>query len=295
MQLPLRLPIGHDIFGELIEKQLDFVDKTLFIQQILDNTTKVLVITRPRRFGKTLNLSMLHHFLASQAFMYTTQGMFDHLKIAAQGEKYMCHQGQYPVIFITLKGIFGHNFEVVYQKMCGLIANLYGQHLIVFNSGVLNEGEQQFYRRMLRKEAQLPELCDAIKNLINYLSRYYQKKVWLLIDEYDSPIQSAYLHGYYDDMMSLMRAMLGEALKTSPYLEKAVITGILRIAKESLFSGLNNVKVCTFLDDEYSECFGFTESEMVDLFHRSGLDHDIDKIRNWYTSAIKQRKRLWSV
>lgn len=281
--MSLRLPIGTDIFGYMIEKQFDFVDKSLFIQQVLDDSTQVVVITRPRRFGKTLNLSMLHHFFAPQAFMYKTQGMFDHLKIAEKGEEYMRHQGQYPVIFMTLKGIMDHNFEVAYEKMCDLMAHLYGQHHdALLNSGVLNEQERQIYRRVWFKEAQLSETCNALKNLIEYLSRYYGQKVWLLIDEYDSPIQSAYLDGYYDEMIRFMRAMLGEALKTSPYLEKAVITGILRVAKESLFSGLNNLKVYTLLNDQYSDCFGFTESEVTDLFHRAQLDQDANKIRSWY-------------
>ena len=209
-------------------------------------------------------------------------GMFDHLKIASLGDQYMQHQGKYPVIFMTLKDITDHNFTVAYEKISDLMAHLYEEHREVLDSSLLSEEQQSVYRRILRKEGNFAELSNALRQLVEYLGRYHQQKVWLLIDEYDSPIQSAYLHGYYDDMISLMRSMLGAALNTNPYLEKAVITGILRIAKESLFSGLNNLIVCTLLDTAYSEYFGFTESEVTDLFHRAGLDHDGDKIRSWY-------------
>jgi hypothetical protein len=281
--MALRLPTGPEIFGKLIEKQLDFVDKTLLVKEVLDDVSSdVIIFTRPRRFGKTLNLSMLHHFFAPQAFMYKTQGMFDRFKIAQLGETYMRHQGQYPVIFMTLKDISNRNFAVSHENVSQLLANLYEQHRMLLDSNILSPEQQAIYRRILCKEGNETELREALKNLIEYLHHYYQKKVWLLIDEYDTPIQSSYVHGYYDDMINLMRGILGTALKTSPYLEKAVITGILRVAKESLFSDVNNVKVYTLLDTKYGEYFGFTEEEVTDLFHRADLDHDADKIRNWY-------------
>lgn len=281
--MALRLPTGPEIFGKLIEKQLDFVDKTLLVKEVLDDVSSdVIIFTRPRRFGKTLNLSMLHHFFASQAFMYKTQGMFDRFKIAQLGDAYMRHQGQYPVIFMTLKDISNRNFAVSHENASQLLANLYEQHRMLLDSNILSPEQQAIYRRILCKESNETELREALKNLIEYLYHYHQQKVWLLIDEYDTPIQSSYVHGYYDDMINLMRGILGTALKTSPYLEKAVVTGILRVAKESLFSDVNNVKVYGLLDTKYGEYFGFTEEEVTDLFHRADLDHDADKIRNWY-------------
>jgi hypothetical protein len=281
--MALRLPTGPEIFGKLIEKQLDFVDKTLLIKEVLDDVSNdVIIFTRPRRFGKTLNLSMLHHFFAPQAFMYKTQGMFDRFKIAQLGDAYMRHQGQYPVIFMTLKDISNRNFAVSHENVSQLLANLYEQHRMLLDSNILSPEQQVIYRRILCKEGNETELREALKNLIEYLHHYHQQKVWLLIDEYDTPIQSSYVHGYYDDMINLMRGILGTALKTSPYLEKAVITGILRVAKESLFSDVNNVKVYGLLDTNYGEYFGFTEEEVTDLFHRADLDRDANKIRNWY-------------
>lgn len=283
----MQLPIGYDNFAAIIDKKLDFVDKTLFIRDVIDDiTTTVTVITRPRRFGKTLNLSMLQYFFAAEAYGRQTKGLFDGLKITATGEPYMQHQGKYPVIFITLKDVRDHSFQHSLEKLSLLLANLYNEHAYLLQSPHLNEADQQFFTLIWKRTLDQSLLEQALHNLTQYLFKHYGVKVWLLIDEYDTPIQSAFLHGFYPEMISLIRALFGTALKTNPYLEKAVITGILRITKESLFSGLNNVKVYTLLDSKYGEYFGFTESEMTELLTQAKLEQHADAIRHWYNGYL---------
>jgi hypothetical protein len=280
----MQLPLGYENFKEIIDHQLDFVDKTLFIQEILDDkATKVAVITRPRRFGKTLNLSMLHHFLAAEAYGQSTQGLFDGLKIAALGEEYMQHQGRYPVIFISFKDIKDHgHFEKALEKLAFLMMKVYEEHEYLLSSSRLSPEQKELFRTILRQEASQSALENALERLTFYLFQHHEVKPWLLIDEYDTPIQSSYLEGYYEPLVSCLRNLFGAALKTNSYLEKAVITGILRVAKESLFSGLNNLEVYTLTNSEYGQYFGFTEEEVEDLLQRAGLYQQAQSIRDWY-------------
>lgn len=283
MNKPLQLPIGIDNFGKVIQKRLDFVDKSLLIQAILDDVgTEIIVITRPRRFGKTLNLSMLQHFFASEAYGLKTQDLFANLKIMNCDESYLKHQGKYPVIFISFKDVKNQSFEHAVGKLQQLFAKVYVEHAYLLTSEKLMDADKESFTQILKKQADPSLLEEALCNLTRYLAQHHGVKPWLLIDEYDSPLHSAYLHGYYDKMMSLIRNMFSAALKSNPYLEKSVITGILRISKESLFSGLNNVEVYTLLNTRYGEYFGFTEEEVKSLLHRSGLDNDSETIRNWY-------------
>jgi len=282
----MQLPIGYDNFSKIVEKNLNFVDKTLFIQEILDDKAiEVLVFTRPRRFGKTLNLSMLQYFFAAHAYGRTTRGLFDGLKIAAL-DSYMQHQGKYPVIFLTLKEVRDHGFSTALEKLGELMRRTYREHSYVLEGNVLSSEEKVLYHAILAKQANQTDLEASLYNLTEYLSRYTGQKTWVLIDEYDTPIQSAFLHGYFQEMVSLLRGLFGAVLKTNPYLEKAVITGILRIAKENLFSGLNNVKVYTLLDSKYGEYFGFTEEEMKALLIRANLTEQADAIRHWYNGYL---------
>ncbi len=272
----MRLPLGYENFKELIDKRFDFVDKSLFIKEVLDDdVNKVSLILRPRRFGKTLNLSMLHHFFAAEVYGQPTQGLFNGLKISELGEAYMRHQGRYPVIFITLKGVKDHSFEHSLRNMQMKMAEVYKEHQYLLSDSKLSDADKTFYNTVLNAQADLAMLQVAIKNLTNYLYQHHGVKSWILIDEYDTPIQSAYLHGYYEEMIGLMRGMFGEALKTNPYLERAVITGILRVAKESLFSGLNNLKVYSLLKSHYGQYFGFTEEEVAILLQKAGLESKI--------------------
>ncbi len=279
----MQLPLGYDNFKAIIDKQLDFVDKSLLIKEILDDfATQIVVITRPRRFGKTLNLSMLHHFLAAEAYGQSTQGLFDGLKISALSQEYLQHQGHYPVIFVTFKDVKDHGFEEALQKLAILMMKVYAEHRYLLASPQLYAADKIFYNNILNLEANQSMLEAALERLTFYLFQHHGVKPWLLIDEYDTPIQSSYLYDYYRPMVNCLRNVFGVALKTNPYLEKAVITGILRVAKESLFSGLNNLKVYTLTNSQYGQYFGFTEEEVGNLLHRAGLQQQAQAIRDWY-------------
>ena len=281
-----KLPIGYDDFGEIREKELGFVDKTLFIKAIIDNKeVKVLVFTRPRRFGKTLNLSMLHHFLAENVHGRPTRGMFEGLKISVYGKDCLEHQGRYPVIALTLKDIKYDNFDLALREFGYLLADLYQEHHYLLSSSHLETDDKNYFQTILSNRASgilRPDAENALKNLTRFLSLHHGVRPWLLLDEYDTPIISSYIHGYYPEMISFMRGVLGRVLKGNPYLEKSVITGILRVAKESLFSGLNNVKIYSLLSSEYSEYFGFTEAEVIEVLEKAGLSDRYAGIRQWY-------------
>ncbi len=279
----MRLPVGYDDFKAIVDRGMDFVDKSLLIQEILDDVAQVAVITRPRRFGKTLNLSMLHYFLAAKAHGQSTQNLFEGLKITALGDDYMQHQGRYPVIFVTFKEVKNNHFEAAYGMMKKLMSQLYReyQHELP-NSPRLTSSDKEKFLAVLEERVDEPAVRSALVDLCYYLYQHYQVKPWLLIDEYDTPIQAAYVHNYYDPMLNLMRGIFGAALKTNPYLEKAVITGILRVAKESLFSGLNNLEVYTLTNSKYGQYFGFTEDEVENLLQQAGLQAQAPAIRDWY-------------
>jgi hypothetical protein len=279
----MQLPIGYDDFGKVIEKNLNYVDKSDFAVDVLeDTTTESIVITRPRRFGKTSNLSLLHYFLSPEVRGKSTQGMFDHLKIAQHGDKYMQHQGKYPVIFITFKDVKESTFKQAYESLRSIIRELYTAHRYLLSSDALYKEDKVIYESILQGNADVTTVKFSLKQLMQYLYQYHGVKPWLLIDEYDTPIQSAYSKGYYDEMIEFMRGMFGAALKNNPYLNRAVITGILRIAKESLFSGINNLKVYSILHSRYSEHFGFTEAEMDYVLRQSNLVEKSAQIKAWY-------------
>jgi hypothetical protein len=279
----MKLPIGYENFQEVVEKKLDFVDKTLFIKAVLDDeVTKVAVITRPRRFGKTFNLSMLHNFLAPEIYGRETHSLFDNLKIARCGDDYMRHQGKYPVVSISFKDIKQANFEIAFSKLYELIMDTYNQHSYLETSHKLNSNQKDYYRVLMSRKANQAQLENSLQKLTEFLYIHHGLKPWVLIDEYDTPIQSAYINGYYQEMIDFIRGIFSTALKTNPYLERGVITGILRIAKESLFSGLNNLKVYSLLNSRYSEYFGFTEVEVDALLQKSGLSGKSEDIKQWY-------------
>lgn len=280
----MKLPIGYSNFREIIDNKLDFVDKSLFIRAVLDNSlTKVAVITRPRRFGKTLNLSMLHHFFAAETYGRPTTGLFDHLKISQAGEAYMQQQGKYPVVFVSFKDIKDHSFDVAIQMFVVVLSEIYGQHRYLLSSPHLYEEDKVFFELMLKQQITSPvQLAASLKNLTRYLFQHHGTAAWLLIDEYDTPIQSAYVSNYLDEMMAFMRNIFGSTLKDNPYLHRSVITGILNIAKENLFSGLNNLEVYTLLQSTYAEYFGFTENEIIDLLEQSKMMDSLPEIRKWY-------------
>lgn len=284
-------PIGVTDFRALIEDRNTqeepylFVDKSLFIKEVLDDySSMVILITRPRRFGKTLNLSMLHHFFAKTVDKKPTAHLFNGLKIAQCEEYIKKHQGQYPVVFLTFKDIKGNHFQSAYEKICEVIRTAYSEHEeVVLGSSNVKDRDKENYELILNGKATDAVMKSALKSLITFLHQSYGAKPIVLIDEYDTPIQTAYVENYYKDMLVFIREFFGSGLKDNHSLGKAVLTGILRVAKESLFSGLNNLSPYSLLDSEYGEQFGFTETELLELLGKSKLSIDgIDEVKNWY-------------
>ena len=279
----MKLPVGLSDFKKLVKEGYQFADKSLLIKEILTDSADVILITRPRRFGKTLNLSMLHYFL--QKDHSQDINLFENLAISADQEFCTKHQNQYPVIFISFKDINQSNYADAYSGIKTLISDLYTEHQYLFDDledNVLHEQEKAVFHKLLYKEGNNFEVEGAIKKLAIYLTRKFNKSPVILIDEYDTPIQEAYLNNYYQDMIKLMRGILGQALKDNSCLSKAVLTGITRISQESLFSGLNNLEVYSLLREEYGQYFGFTEAEVSKLITETQQEVSLSAIKEWY-------------
>lgn len=277
------LPIGYDNFRDVIDQKLTFVDKSLFIKEFLDDKgAQSVLITRPRRFGKSLNLSMLHHFFAAEVNGKSTKELFLGLKIAQQSQQYLQHQGKYPVVSLSFKDVKDNNLLLAYENLKHIIGEAYREHRYLLSSPKLHDDEKESFESILRNKADETQVKSSLKTLTHYLFRYYGEKAILLIDEYDTPIQSGYTNGYYDEIIALMRHLFGAALKSNPYLYRALLTGILRISKESLFSELNNLNVYSVLHPMYSEHFGFTEAEVNSLFACANLNSDLAQVKEWY-------------
>ncbi|WP_160683850.1 AAA family ATPase [Clostridium sp. C2-6-12] len=278
------IQIGISDFRELIERNNYFVDKSLLIKEFIENGAKIILTPRPRRFGKTLNLSMLRYFFDIRE-KEETKDLFRGLKIENEAE-IMKLQGEYPVIFITFKNQKHINYEEFLEGMSNLISNLYREYEYLLDSTKLTENDKGKYQAYLKEEINTATLQNGISDLMYYLNKHYGKKVMLFIDEYDVPIQEAYLRGYYEEMIVIIRNLLTAALKDNLYVEKSLITGILRVAKESIFSGLNNLQVNTILGFKFNEQFGFTEEELKELLKYYNLDDKCEDIRKWYNGYI---------
>ena len=278
------LPASCEDFRILIDEKLLFVDKTLLIKEFIDRSagTRVSLITRPRRFGKTLNLSMLHYFFAEKVDNKPTKGLFDGLKISETGEQYMAHQGQYPVIFLTFKEIESENPQKMIKSLKSLVEDVYHLYYFLLESPHLTKIQKKDFYAVLSQKIDETDLQKTLFKLTEYLYTHYQKKVIVLIDEYDAPIQTGYFNNYYQQAIKMMRGLLGTCLKTNRYLERALLTGIARVSKESLFSGLNNLKVYSLLDKKYQEHFGFTEEEVSMLAKKMNHQDKLTKMKLWY-------------
>lgn len=289
------IPIGISDFKKLITENFYFVDKSLLIKEIIEDGAEVILFTRPRRFGKTLNMSMLKYF-----FEKTNENnghLFHQLHIHHE-PLIMKKQGTYPVIFITLKDEKHQQFDHFKKSFALLMSDIYKQHIHLLNSAQLLETEKQDIYKIINKEADEVDLQKSLLLLSTYLYKYHQQKVIILIDEYDVPIQEAYIHGYYDKMIYFMRNFLSAGLKDNRYLEKAVLTGVLRIAKESVFSGVNNLEAYSILKSKYSQYFGFEEEEVRQLLAYYGLEQKIDDVRAWYngyTFGANVMYNPWSI
>lgn len=277
------LPAGLSNFAKLIKNNYLFVDKSLFIKTLFDDTSQAILITRPRRWGKTLNMSMLHHFLSPAVVGESTQGLFDHCQLYRQFPDWVKgHQGQYPVIYLTFKDVKSDNFEKALTLIREVIKALYMEHAYLKQSEVLDADDIALYRTYLTGNVDQGSLENALLILSKLLHKHHGKKPYVLIDEYDTPLTAAYNY-YLDEMTYFIKGFLGSVMKDNPYLEKGVMTGITRISSSSMLSDLNNIDIYTTLEDEiYKECFGFTEAELDKLF--SEIDFALDKthIKNWY-------------
>ncbi len=281
-----KLPIGIENFGEFFSEDFYYVDKTLFIKELLQNWGKVNLFTRPRRFGKSLNMSMLKYFFE----IGTDPALFDGLRIAQERELCEEYMGKFPVISISLKSVDGLNFKMASDALRTVIGNESKRFRFLRESPLLDEKDKTAYERLINVDSKSDAsyamsdviLIDSLETLSQLLAQHYGQKVILLIDEYDVPLDKAFQGGYYDEMVNLIRNLLGNALKTNDSLYFAVLTGCLRISKESIFTGLNNLKVHTISDFRYDEYFGFTNADVDELLEFYGLSSCKGVIRDWY-------------
>ncbi len=285
------LPIGVDDFGVLVRREDSegnkslFVDKTLLIKSFVDVADIISLITRPRRFGKTLGLSMLEHFFAKEVNGMPTQGLFDGLLISKHPEA-MRYQGQYPVIFLTLKDVKGNTYESLYRSFVLLIRSLFEKHQYLLKSKKITAIQKEHITFFLKEKGDAKAYAESLHFLSRLLFQHTGKKVMLFLDEYDTPMHQAFIHGYYEEGRSLMSALFGKTFKGNEYIEKALITGILKISKASLFSDLNNVEVYSMLKDrQYGQYFGFTAEETNDLLDRAGLPKKAHTLKEFYDAA----------
>jgi hypothetical protein len=291
-----KIQVGTSDFKKLIEGNNYFVDKSLLIKEFIENGADIILTPRPRRFGKTLNLSMLKYFFDIRT-KEETKNLFKGLKIENEKE-IMKLQGEYPVIFVTFKNQKHISFENFEDGIKVLLSNLYKEHDYLLDSDKLTEFDKNDFKEIISRKASIGNISEAISSLMGYMNKHYGRKVMLFIDEYDVPIQEGYLRGYYNEMIALIRNLLTAALKDNPYVEKSLITGILRVAKESIFSGLNNLKVYSILSFRFSDKFGFTEEEMKELIEYYNLKDSTEQIKNWYNGYIFGGKVIynpWSV
>ena len=287
--------IGIQNFEKLIIENSFYIDKTDFIRQWWENRDDVTLITRPRRFGKTLNMNMLERFLSVE---YAGKGdVFEGLSIWKE-EKYRNLQGIWPVIFLSFADVKANTFALAKEKICMLIKEVYHKFDFLLAEGTLKEGETDSFRNILTEMTE-SEAAYSLKNMSGYLSRYYGKKVIILLDEYDTPLQEAWVYGYWKEMVEFIRGLFNSTFKTNPHLERAVMTGITRVSKESIFSDLNNLEVVTATSEKYEDSFGFTEEEVWAALQECGLYENRMAVKDWYDGfTFGKRKDIynpWSI
>ncbi|CDB90196.1 putative uncharacterized protein [Clostridium sp. CAG:253] len=282
-----KISIGKQDYESLITSGCFYVDKTYFIKEWWESQDDVTLITRPRRFGKTLNMSMLECFFSNK---YASRGdLFEGLSIW-NDEKYRQLQGTYPVIFISFAEIKANNFKDTKNDMVSVINDVYKQHSYLLEDEILTDAERNLFRQLddyskntnVNKDISNEIIYRSVKDLAVILYRKFEKKVIILLDEYDTPMQEAYVNGFWNDMVGFIRSFFNSTLKTNPYLDRAIMTGITRVSKESIFSDLNNLNVITTTNDEYNTSFGFTESEVFAALDEAGLPEKKDDVKLWY-------------
>ena len=297
-----QIAIGVEDFKKIIDKDGYFVDKTLMIQSLIESQAMVTVFMRPRRFGKTLNQFMIRRFFEDER---TRSGeridngyLFDGLKVTACGEEVLQHQQQYPVIFLSLKSAKQPNFEESYKKICRALAEEFRRHQYLLEGNSLADDQKIMFQKIMAEQADYSAYNDALKFLSECLWQYHGKNTMILIDEYDVPLENAYLEGFYDRMIQFIRSLFESALKTNPYLEKSVITGCLRISKESIFTGLNNLETDSVLHTRYADSFGFTEDEVKAMLAYYDLAAELPEVKRWYDGYLFNETEIynpWSI
>ena len=275
-----KLPVGIDSFEKLRREDFYYIDKTGLIRDLLNNWGEVNLFTRPRRFGKTLNMSMLKSFFEIGA----DKTLFDGLAISKETALCEEYQGKFPVVFVSLKGVDGLTFEDAYEMLRRIVVEEASRFQYLLESPRITEADKCLLRILLEKQRDVSEsdIAASFRMLSKLLYQHYGQKVVLLIDEYDVPLDKAFHYGYYREMVALIRGLFGQALKTNEYLQFAVLTGCLRVAKESIFTGLNNFKVLSIIDPRFDEHFGFTDAEVKRLLADYGLESHFDEIKEWY-------------
>ena len=297
-----KIAIGVEDFKTIINKNGYFVDKTLMIQSLIESQAMVTLFMRPRRFGKTLNQFMIRRFFEDER---TRSGeridngyLFDGLKVTACGEEVLQHQQQYPVIFLSLKSAKQPNFEEAYKKICRALAEEFRRHQYLLEGNSLADDQKIMFQKIMAEQADYSAYNDALKFLSECLWQYHGKNTIILIDEYDVPLENAYLEGFYDRMIQFIRSLFESALKTNPYLEKSVITGCLRISKESIFTGLNNLETDSVLHTRYADSFGFTEDEVKAMLAYYDLTAELPEVKRWYDGYLFNETEIynpWSI
>ena len=287
--------IGIQDFEKLITSNSFYVDKTSFIKEWWENNDEVTLITRPRRFGKTLTMDMIRRFFSVE---YAGKGeVFEGFSIWEE-EKYRQLQGTYPVIFLSFADVKETSFAGVKEKICILIKDLYNRYDFLLTEGLLKEGELEYFN-LVSLEMSDTVAAHSLKALSHYLARYYGKKVIILLDEYDTPLQEAYIGGYWEELTGFIRGLFHAAFKTNPDLERAIMTGITRVSKESIFSDLNNLKVVTTTSEKYATCFGFTQEEVWEALEEYGLSEQKQSVQDWYDGFTFGKKKdiynPWSI
>lgn len=273
-----RAAIGLQDFEKIIKNECFYVDKTLFIKEWWENMDDVTLITRPRRFGKTLTLSMVKYFFSISNTSY--RALFESLKIW-QEEKYHVIQGAYPVIFFSFSRVKGRSYQTARELICQILSDLYAEHRFLLEGDLLTKHEKRYFNEVSDKMED-SVAAVALHRMSLFLYKYYKKKVIILLDEYDTPMLEAYLHGYWEDMSEYIRALLNASFKDNPYMERGILTGITRVGKESIFSDLNNLEVVTTTSRKYETAFGFTEEEVFEALREFGLSDRKQDVKRWY-------------
>ncbi len=290
------IPVGIEDFKEIIDMNCYFVDKTMLIRDILDSGSKVTLFTRPRRFGKTLNMSMLRRFFEKTED--DNPYLFDGLLISEAGEKYHKYMGQYPVISISLKSMKQPSFELALTEFKKIISNEFRRYRDISKSDKIFDSDKEDFLNICNRRGDYSMYNTSLNFLSNCLYEVYGQKVIVLIDEYDVPLENAYFNGFYEDMINLIRSVFESVLKTNDSLEFGVLTGCLRISKESIFTGLNNLSVHSVTDNSFASYFGFTESEVIEILEYYNLSDCFDEIKKWYDGYLFGETEIynpWSV